>query len=268
MLSVLMLFMMMFLPLAAMAEPAPEGCAEHFLGREMPTVVNRVRTNKTRLLCFSQYALLHSGVAKTAVWSAEHLTSDRIESAGSAGKRPNNFHAEARLPPAERAELSDYKTASDEFDRGHMSPSGDMPDKKSQRESFSLANMVPQNACNNEEIWEGIESAVRQLAQEEEEVFVITGPIYPANIDDARRIGEDDVFVPTELFKAIYVPTRDQGAAYVVVNEDTKEGRSLTLDGLQQLIGVDVFPNLTKKAKTTAMMLPPPHPPKFKCRLH
>ena len=79
MLSVLMLFMMMFLPLAAMAEPAPEGCAEHFLGREMPTVVNRVRTNKTRLLCFSQYALLHSGVAKTAVWSAEHLTSDRIE---------------------------------------------------------------------------------------------------------------------------------------------------------------------------------------------
>jgi endonuclease G, mitochondrial len=164
--------------------------------------------------------------------------------------------------------LADYKSASDEFDRGHMSPSGDMPDKKSQRESFSLANMVPQNACNNEEIWEGIESAVRQLAQEEDEVFIVTGPVYEANVDQVRRIGDNEVAVPTELFKAIYVPSRDEGAAYVVINQDTKEGRVLSLDGLRQLIGIDVFPSLSERTKTVAMRVPRPHRPRFKCRLH
>lgn len=50
------------------------------------------------------------------------------------------------------------------FDRGHLSPNGDMPDRDSQAESFSLANMVAQVHANNAGIWADIESAVRQLA--------------------------------------------------------------------------------------------------------
>jgi endonuclease G len=252
-------------PLTVSAEPAPEDCTDHFLGAEMPDVA-KAKQKKTQLLCFSDYAVLHSGVSKTPVYSAEFLTSDRIEAAKGI-KRKNNFHAETKLPEDERAELEDYKGSG--FDRGHMAPSGDMPSAKAQRESFSLANMIPQNACLNEEMWEGIETAVRQLATDEEEVYVVTGPIYPkdANVQ-VQAIGESNVLVPTEVFKAIFVPSMNQAGVYVAKNEDTKQFRTLSLEQLKDLVDIDVFPKLKQKVKTTAMSLPAPHAPKFKCRAH
>ncbi|WP_407927568.1 DNA/RNA non-specific endonuclease [Belnapia mucosa] len=55
------------------------------------------------------------------------------------------------------------------FDRGHMAPSGDMAPLEGQAESFSLANLVPQNPGSNRCLWEGTESAVRELALQEGE---------------------------------------------------------------------------------------------------
>jgi endonuclease G len=264
MLKHLIAALLVALPLAANAEPAPQGCGEHFLGAEMPDV-SKSKQAKTRLLCFADYAVLHSGLSKTPVYSAEFLTSERVEAAKRV-PRKNNFHAESKLPEEERAELDDYKGSG--FDRGHMAPSGNMSTAKAQRESFSLANMIPQNACLNEVLWEGIESAMRQLATDEEEVYIVTGPIYPAGANtQVQQIGEG-VLVPTEVFKAIYVPSLNQAGAYVAVNEDTREFRSVSLDDLKQLTGLDVFPKLKKKVKATAMQLPAAHPPKFKCRLH
>jgi endonuclease G, mitochondrial len=40
--------------------------------------------------------------------------------------------------------------------------------------------MVPQDPGSNRCLWEGIESAVRDLATREGEVFVLTGPIFRA----------------------------------------------------------------------------------------
>ena len=61
--------------------------------------------------------------------------------------RANTFHPDPSLPPGERAELSGYARSG--FDRGHMSPSGDIPDEWSQDESFSLANMIPRTRTGN-----------------------------------------------------------------------------------------------------------------------
>ena len=46
-----------------------------------------------------------------------------------------------------------------------MSPSGDMATPQARYQSFSLANMIPQQPCNNEVVWEGIESAVRDKGE-------------------------------------------------------------------------------------------------------
>ncbi|MBL6458967.1 DNA/RNA non-specific endonuclease [Belnapia sp. T6] len=50
-----------------------------------------------------------------------------------------------------------------------MAPSGDMAPLEGQAESFSLANLVPQNPGSNRCLWEGTESAVRELALQEGE---------------------------------------------------------------------------------------------------
>ena len=250
------------LPAASFAELAPRDCTDHFVAGDLPEV-GSARTPKTHLLCFSEYAVLHSGLSKTPVWSAEHLTSERIETAETL-KRKNSFHAENALPESERAELSDYKGSG--FDRGHMSPSGDMSTPKGQRESFSLANMIPQDPCSNEEQWEGIESAVRSLVKQEDEVFVVTGPIYPADAD-ISQIG-DGVLIPPQIFKAIYIPSLNAGAAYVAPNTADKEFTVVTLQDLKGIIDIDVFPNVAHKVKVAAFDLPSPEPAKFHCRVH
>jgi endonuclease G len=262
MLKYLLIGVSMLLPISAVAATAPTSCAEQFVGGNLPEVES-ARLEKARVLCFSEYGVMHSGVAKTPIWSAEHLTAERIEAAGKL-PRKNPFHAEDRLPVSERAELDDYKGSG--FDRGHMSPNGDMSTPAAQRESFSLANMIPQDPCSNEEQWEGIEAAVRDLVTEEDEAFVVTGPVYPADAD-RKQIG-NGVLVPPFIFKAVYIPSRNAAAAYVAPNTPAKEFRIVSLEELKPLTGIDVFPTLPQKVKMAKADLPAPEAPKFHCRVH
>jgi endonuclease G len=107
--------------------PPPEFNA--LLNGQPPTLVNEKLADKTRELCYAGFAVLHSGVTRTPLWSAEHLTQDRITAARGL-TRQGEFHPDPNVPEAERAELSDYARSG--FDRGHMSPSGDMPTIESQ----------------------------------------------------------------------------------------------------------------------------------------
>ena len=65
--------------------------------------------------------------------------------------REGQFHPDDRLPVADQAQFEDYRRSG--YDRGHMTPSGDMPDETAQQQSFSLANMVPQTPDLNRGIW-------------------------------------------------------------------------------------------------------------------
>ena len=82
------------------------------------------------------------------LWSAEHLTADGVARARGL-ERQGTFHEDERLSPDDRASLTDYERSG--YDRGHMAPSGDMPDLDAQQQSFSLANVVPQTAALNRE---------------------------------------------------------------------------------------------------------------------
>ncbi len=67
-------------------------------------------------------------------------------------------------------------------------------------ESFSLANIVPQNPSNNRRIWSRIEEAVRRLVEKSGDAYIVTGPIFSGR--QLQTIGESRVFVPTQLYKA------------------------------------------------------------------
>jgi len=235
------------------AAAAPTRCPEHFAAGQAPNLLNQRLAAGTRPLCFEAFALLHSALTRTPLYSAEHLTADRIDAARTL-RRESEFHAETALPPDERADLADYARSG--FDRGHMSPSGDMPDPAAQQESFSLANMVPQAPRLNRGLWEGIESAVRTLAERRGELYVVTGPIFKG--DQLATVGH--VVVPTYVFKAVLDPGSRSAAAYVTENTDDATWTAVSMAQLAGLTGIDVFPSLPPRARSAVMRLPTPTP--------
>jgi len=153
-----------------------------------------------------------------------------------------------------RAELADYRSSG--FDRGHMAPSGDMPDAQSQQQTFPLANMVPQAPALNRGPWERIESAVRRLARRRGELYVVTGPAFTgARID---TIGDNRVLVPTATWKAVYDPQALAAGAYLCSNTDRPACQVLRVDALAGQVGIDPFPGLppTVKARLLPLRLP------------
>jgi endonuclease G, mitochondrial len=192
---------------------------------------------------------MHSGVTRTPLWSAEHLTARRVAQAEDMS-RDNAFHAEPRLPKSQRAELADYARSG--FDRGHMAPSGNMPDETSQYQSFTLANMVPQDADNNRHVWAGIESTVRKMARKEGDLYVITGPAFLGA--DLRKVG--NVLVPSHLYKVVYSPRQQAGGAWFVANEADAKPQTMTIAQLETRIGIDLIPSLTKRQKEVMLKLP------------
>jgi endonuclease G, mitochondrial len=237
---------------SAIADAAQTGCPGHFAGGQSPDIINRKLSFKAREVCYSEFGLMHSGVPRTPLYAAEHLSIDRLALAGGM-KRNSRFFPDPHIPLTERAELRHY--AKSGYDRGHMAPSADMPDEKSQQESFSLANMVPQNPANNRGIWEGIESAVRKLARERGELYVVTGPVFQG--ERVQRIG-GEVLVPTLLFKAVYDPRRHEAGAYLIENAAGAQPRKISISELEKVAGISTFPSVSDRVKSRGMNLPVP----------
>ena len=240
---------------------AADGCLSQLYDGVAPLIKTEKLAQETHPLCFSEMAVMFSGISRTPLYSAEHLTPERIERALSLPRLHSNaFHEERRLPHGERSALSDYRRSG--FDRGHMAPNGDMSTPEAQQESFSLANMIPQDPCNNEVLWEGIESAVRDMALGED-VFVVTGPAFlGAELESLKG----RVLVPTHIYKAIYLPQRHAAAAYFAPNDDSQNWETLSLADLETRIGIDAFPELDQNVRRHAMILPSPTP-HHGCRL-
>lgn len=245
---------------SACQPPAPRTCNDHFAGGAAPVITNDNLAKKTALLCYEEFAVMHSGVSRTPLWSAEHLTREQVQDA-KALKRKNTFHAEEKLPESDRAELADYVRSG--FDRGHMAPSGNMPTENAQHESFSLANIIPQDPKNNQRLWSAIEEATRDYAEKEGEVYIVTGPIFESG---ALQRLNGRVLVPTSVYKALYNPRTKEAGAYLAANTPSMEYRSVSIDELEQRTKINLFPNLPPQVKAAKMKLPSPVPHGSKSR--
>jgi endonuclease G len=195
----------------------------------------------------------YSGVSRTPLVSSEHITKGSIEAAASTGGRTNDFRADLRLAADERSELSDYKGYVN-IDRGHMAPHGDMATRETGSESFLLSNMVPQAANQNEGVWERIESGVRaatgagDASEAGRDIYVATGPAF---IGNELQSLNGRVLIPTDTWKAVYIPEEGKMGVYWVPNKNTvgaKDIERISVNELQRRIGIDVFPSVKDPA--------------------
>ncbi len=243
---------MLVAPVAAVAA-APAGCPQFFAGGVPPTLVNPKLAGRSTLLCNAGYAAVASGITHGALWSAEHPTRDSLEAARGI-PREGEFHPEDRLAPKDQAQLEDYRDSG--YDRGHMTPSGDMPDADAQQQTFSLANMVPQTPALNREIWALIEMSVRRLAEREGELYVVTGPAFAGQ--QVTTIGPGAVLVPSATWKAVYDPRAGGTGVYVCSNTAAPRCAVVTVETLTRVVGIDPFPALPATLKRQAMALSEP----------
>ena len=212
-------------------------CPQFFANGAPPAITPRPQL---RELCYEAFAVLHSGTTKTPVFVAQRLNQQMLEGANE--KRAKRFFADARLPSSERAELEDYKNSG--YSRGHMAPAGDMATPTSMAQSFSLANMVPQNAQHNGGAWNKIEQDTRHYVKRAKgDVFVITGPVFT---DAGPRIGANGVKVPTYLYKLVYDVTTQRAWAHWQENREGEiANRPITYEELRKRTGVEFLPGAT-----------------------
>ena len=211
---------------------ASETCGEHLV-KGMPS------NNSDQVLCRTGYAVGYNYQTKNADWVAYHVTK---ESVNAQFKRSNKFKADAELPEYAQSTLSDYSKSG--YDRGHLAPSAAMDfSQQSMQESFLLSNMSPQLPGFNRVGWRLLEEHVRDLANEYQELYVVTGPIYEGN---ESSIG-DGVVIPSAFYKVILDPYYNDAIAFIVPHRNVSGSELVnfvtTIDDVEQRTNLDFFAN-------------------------
>ncbi|HGY9610440.1 DNA/RNA non-specific endonuclease [Vibrio harveyi] len=207
-----------------------ETCGQH-LDKGMPS------TNSDQFLCRDGYAVGYNYDTKSADWVAYHITA---ESVNITNKRRNSFKEDTEMPDYARSTLADYKGSG--YDRGHLAPSATMDfTRESMKQSFLMSNMSPQLPGFNRVGWRVLEEHVRDLANEYNELYVVTGPIYQGN---EGTIG-NGVVIPSAFYKVILDPSFDEAIAFIVPHRDVSSSELAnfitTIDEVERQTGLDFF---------------------------
>lgn len=227
-------------------------CAIQYPSNARPTYVHDGVDRRTTTICYPSFSIGYSGLTRTPLWAAERLTAANVIAAKNVPRPDEPFQPDVHLPGRDRALLDDYRRSG--FDRGHMAPAGDMASAATKAESFTLANIVPQNHDMNGKLWNDIEQATRNLARKRAAIYVVTGPVFEgAKLDTiASRVA-----VPTSIYKAIYIPG-EGAAAYVAANTSQRRYSIVSIKQLAALTGIDAFPAIDARTKARAIELPRP----------
>lgn len=210
-------------------------CPQHFW-QGIPPKHDKGADGTVYPLCFSGFAVLYSGQTRTPIYAAHRLTAKDVLSASNLA-RTDSFRAEARLYEGHQAQLMDYQ--GEFYDRGHIVPNGDMADVNRQYDSFSLANIIPQDPTHNRKLWRDIESHVRAQALKYGELYVLTGAAYHGR----TAVDMNGVLVPSHLYKAVYVPQTHTAVVYYSPNDGSLTYELIDTRTLKARTGVDFVPN-------------------------
>src|SRR5690606_23071036 len=123
----------------------------------------------------------------------------------------------------------------------HMAPAGDMHTKEAMAQSFSLANMAPQDQRHNSGPWSKIESDTRKyVLRARGDVYVFTGPVYG---NAPQGIGEGRVKVPAYFYKLVFDATTGRSWVHWQANSPTASaGPPISYQEFTRLTGLYLLP--------------------------
>ena len=169
-------------------------------------------------------------------------------------KRPS-FTKDHAVPSAPRP--ADYSHSG--FDSGHMAPNYAIvtrfgPD--AQRKTFQMSNIAPQSPTLNRGVWRDLEHRIAQLwTQRYGEIWVIVGAVTPTTTP-RQIIPSTSIDIP-DLFYQIIIAQEgmDIRALAVLFSQNvppnTYAARCIvTIDELEELTGLDFFPDLPSFIQT------------------
>ncbi|HEX8853898.1 MAG TPA: DNA/RNA non-specific endonuclease, partial [Pyrinomonadaceae bacterium] len=165
------------------------------------------------LMVKPQYALSYHRDLGTPVWTSWHLDSTWLGTTA----RQDDFRADTTLPAGwYQVQGTDYQGSG--YDRGHMTPSADRTKTVADNSStFLMTNMIPQLPANNQGPWASLESYCRTLAEQGNELYVVSG-----GYGTQGTIASGHVTVPSRTWKVIIViPAGTNDAARVTTSTRT-----------------------------------------------
>lgn len=188
-------------------------CSDQF-PEQRPLQVSAISTQWAPLaLCSDAFAVLYSGLTKTPMVVVEKLNRQRLQKAAGI-ERTDQFYADARVPEAWRAVLTDYQGSG--FDRGHLAAAANQPSNQAMAQSFALTNMVPQDPTHNRKLWSKLEADTRKYAlRASGNVYVFTGALHEG---PTQTLGRSAVWIPSHLFKLVYDEAQQRAWAHVLPN--------------------------------------------------
>lgn len=201
------------------------------------------------ILVYSGFVVKYNPEYLIPDWVAYELTAEEVNGEV---PRASGFSMDLSYQ-GKQAMREDYSYSG--WDKGHMAPSADMKwSQSAMYESFYLTNICPQNHDLNGRDWHALENRVRSWAQRYGRVWVVCGPIVDGK--QYGTIGERNVLVPDKFFKAILRMDEDgtyHSIAFVFENDSSRQPLKdavVTVDGLESLIGYDLFAILDDEMET------------------
>jgi len=188
------------------------------------------------------YTLSYNERYEQPSYVAYELTREEVYGGG---KRDDSFRADPDIRTGS-ATPDDYRNSG--YDKGHLAPAADFKwSEEAMADTFFMSNMSPQAGQFNRGIWADLESVVRQMAVENESIYVTTGPVLTDG--PYRTIGENRVAVPNYYYKVIldYTNPEIKAIGFVLPNEKGTHSidyYAVTVDEVEEITGLDFFPAL------------------------
>lgn len=244
--SILRLFFCFIVATAGFAQ-------DHFFGGVQPATKAKVT-----VVAYAAYTVGYSESSKVPLWSA-YVVQDPQKDPGKVSRKGFPFFTENQTEA--QVTTKDYVRSG--YSRGHMTPFAAIAysfGKDPSKETFSMANMVPQLQEHNAGIWAQLEEAISGvrtsgeftpgLTQKTAQIWVYTGPVLSKK-SPVKTISTKKIAIPTSLWKAAIWITPSgakRACAWIIPHEkglDPAEYMAYvtTLKQVQKQAGVTLVPD-------------------------